>query len=113
MPIVVVQEKCTGCEECKNTCPYDAIVMKDGRAFINEYCQLCNACLSVCPEGAIVQTESAEAGAQMADNKEELEKYKGVWIFAEQRKGKPAPVSYELLGAGKRLAKELATELSA
>lgn len=113
MPIVVIQEKCIGCEECKNSCPYDAIVMKDGRAFINEYCQLCNACLSACPEGAIVQTESAEAGAQIADNKEELEKYKGVWIFAEQRKGKPATVSYELLGAGKRLAKELGTELSA
>lgn len=113
MPIVVIQEKCTGCEECKNTCPYDAIVMQEGRAFITEYCQLCNACLSACPEGAIVKTEGTEPGAMIADTKEELEKYKGVWVFAEQRKGKPAPVSYELLGAGKRLAKELATELSA
>ena len=113
MPIVVIQEKCIGCEECKNTCPYDAIVMKDGRAFITEYCQLCNACLSACPEGAIVKTEGTEAGTQIADKKEELGKYKGVWIFAEQRKGKPATVSYELLGAGKRLAADLGTELSA
>ena len=113
MPIVVIQEKCIGCEECKNTCPYDAIVMQDGKAFINEYCQLCNACLPSCPEGAIIKTESTEEGAQIADSKEELEKYKGVWVFAEQRKGKLAPVSYELLGAGKRLANELGTELSA
>lgn len=113
MPIVVIQEKCIGCEECINTCPYDAIVMMDGRAFINEYCQICNACLNVCPEGAIVQTESTENGAQSANHKEELEKYKGVWVFAEQKKGKPATVSYELLGAGKRLANELGTELSA
>lgn len=113
MPIVVIQEKCTGCEECKNVCPYDAIVMQEGRAFITEYCQFCNACLSVCPEGAITKTEDTEPGKDIAGNIEELDKYKGVWVFAEQRKGKPAPVAYELLGAGKRLANELETELSA
>jgi len=113
MPIVVVREKCTGCEECRNTCPYDAIVMQDDKALINEYCQLCNACLSVCPEGAIINTEGIERGVQSEAGKKELEQYKGVWIFAEQKKGNPAPVSYELLGAGKHLANELGTELSA
>ncbi len=113
MSIVVIQDRCTGCEECKNICPYDSIVMKDGKAFITEYCQLCNICLPVCPEGAIIKTEGTESETQSADFKEEIKKYKGVWVFAEQREGKPAPVSYELLGVGKRLAKELGTELSA
>ena len=40
MRIIVDSELCTGCETCLSSCPYDAIVMKDDKAFINEYCQL-------------------------------------------------------------------------
>ncbi|MBA3060337.1 MAG: electron transfer flavoprotein subunit alpha/FixB family protein [Nitrospirae bacterium] len=39
--------------------------------------------------------------------------YKGIWVFAEQREGSIASVSLELLGAGRKLADELKTELSA
>ncbi|MCL5236426.1 MAG: FAD-binding protein [Nitrospirae bacterium] len=108
MRIVVNTEKCTGCEQCIESCPYTAIVMKDGKAYINEYCQFCRTCLSVCPEGAIV--EIAEEG----DRQEvDTSGYKGVWVFAEQRDGRVASVAYELLGAGRRLADELGTDLSA
>ncbi|MDA8215745.1 MAG: FAD-binding protein [Nitrospiraceae bacterium] len=108
MRIVVNIEKCTGCGQCIDSCPFTAIVLKEGRAFINEYCQFCRACLSICPEGAII--EIMEEG----DIKEtDLSAYKGVWIFAEQREGNIASVAYELLGAGRRLADELKTELSA
>lgn len=47
MPVVVKLDKCTGCETCLESCPYDAIVMKDGKAVINEYCNECMTCLSV------------------------------------------------------------------
>ncbi|MDA8339091.1 MAG: FAD-binding protein [Nitrospiraceae bacterium] len=108
MRIVVNIEKCTGCGQCIDSCPFTAIVLKEGRAFINEYCQFCRACLSICPEGAII--EIMEEG----DIKEtDLSSYKGVWVFAEQRDGNIASVAYELLGAGRRLADELKTELSA
>lgn len=107
MPIIVNREKCTGCGECISSCPFEAIVMKDGSAFINEYCQACMACLSTCPEGAIVQTE-AESQRGM-----DISEYKGVWVFAEQREGKIASVAYELLGVGRKLADELGTNLSA
>ncbi|MCL5061690.1 MAG: FAD-binding protein [Nitrospirae bacterium] len=108
MRIVVNIEKCTGCGQCIDSCPFTAIVLKEGRAFINEYCQFCRACLSICPEGAII--EMMEEG----DIKEtDLSSYKGVWVFAEQRDGNIASVAYELLGAGRRLADELKTELSA
>ena len=50
MPVVVKTDICTGCETCLESCPYDAIVMKDGKAVINEYCNECMTCLSVCPE---------------------------------------------------------------
>lgn len=109
MRIVVDAELCTGCETCVSSCPYDAIVMKDDKAFINEYCQLCRACLEVCPEGAIKETETAEAAAGTADR----DSYSGVWVFAEQRDGRVADVALELLGAGRRLADARGSGLSA
>jgi electron transfer flavoprotein alpha subunit len=107
MPVIVNLEKCQGCEDCLSSCPFEAIVMKEGKAYINEYCQSCMACISVCPEGAIMEVESqkyesANTGA-----------YKGVWVFAEQRGGKVASVAYELLGIGRKLADERNTELTA
>ncbi|MCL4476016.1 MAG: FAD-binding protein [Nitrospirae bacterium] len=110
MRIVVTSEKCTGCETCLDSCPFTAIVMKEGKAFINEYCQLCRACLGVCPEGAI--KEVLEEGEEIPEV-HDTSKYSGVWIFAEQRDGKAASVAYELLGAGRLLADERRTQLSA
>lgn len=107
MPVIVDIEKCQGCEECLTSCPFDAILMKEGKAFINEYCQVCMACISVCPEGAIIEVEK-EVTKEI-----DLKAYKGVWIFAEQRSGKVASVAYELLGIGRNLADGLKTELSA
>ncbi|MBI5057908.1 MAG: 4Fe-4S binding protein [Nitrospirae bacterium] len=109
MSIVVRVDKCTGCETCLNSCPFDAIVMKDGKAFINEYCNYCKTCIAVCPEGAIYETEE-----QRAEGKgQKIEDYKDVMVFAEQREGKAAAVSFELLGVGRRLADELGTNLLA
>jgi|Deesub1362A_J573_1020465.scaffolds.fasta_scaffold00252_3 electron transfer flavoprotein alpha subunit len=109
MYIRVNRDKCTGCEECLNSCPYDAIEIREGRAFINEYCQMCRLCLDVCPEGAIkeVMEEGEKAEAISKDD------YRGVMVFAEQRDGMPVNVAYELIGAGRRLADELGTDLSA
>ncbi len=110
MSIIVQLDKCTGCETCLESCPFDAIEIKDEKAVINEYCNACTNCLSVCPEGAIIDTEPETAksreGTKFAD-------YKDVLVFAEQRRGKIASVSYELLGAGRRLADELGAGLLA
>jgi electron transfer flavoprotein alpha subunit len=109
MSIVVNIDRCTGCQECLASCPYDAIEIKEGKAVINEYCQICMTCLNTCPEGAIEEIEDTSATrlpSSIAD-------FKGIWIFAEQRDGKIASVSYELLGAGRKLADELNVDLSA
>jgi electron transfer flavoprotein alpha subunit len=107
MSVIVNREKCTGCEECLSSCPFDAIVINEGKAFINEYCQACMICLSVCPEGAIIEVKEEKA------RQFNIGDYKGVWIFAEQRSGKVASIAYELLGIGRELADDLKTELSA
>lgn len=111
MRIVVKTEICTGCETCIDSCPYTAIVMKEGKAFITEYCQLCRACLSACPEGAIVEIlEESDIGTARDLKPSD---YKGVWVFAEQRNGKVAGVALELLGIGRKLADAKSVELSA
>jgi electron transfer flavoprotein alpha subunit len=106
MFIKINKDKCTGCETCLSSCPYDSIIVKDGKAEITELCQLCRSCLSVCPEGAIFEVE------EEADRKEKAEG-SGVWVFAEQRDGEIAGVSFELLGAGRRLAGKLGAGVSA
>jgi len=105
--VIIDTEKCTGCEECLSSCPFDAIVIEEGKAFINENCQVCMACISACPEGAISEIEREEPVEF------DIQKFKGVWVFAEQREGKVASVAYELLGVGRRISDELTTELSA
>ena len=107
MPVIVNADKCKGCEECISSCPFDAIVMKEEKAFINEFCQACMACISVCPEGAIIEVEKeVPQGTDIGG-------YKGVWIFAEQRGGKVSSVAYELLGVGRKLADDRESDLSA
>ena len=97
--IVVIKDLCNGCEVCLDYCPYDAIDMVDGVAWINEKCTLCFACVEPCPVDAIVKEES---GVELPD----LDKgaYSGIWVFAEQRNGKISTVVHELLGVGRRLA---------
>ncbi|MEW6570768.1 MAG: FAD-binding protein [Nitrospirota bacterium] len=107
MPLIVDTNKCTGCGECLSSCPFDAIVIKEGKAFINEYCEFCMTCINSCPEGAITEVAEKDPGVERRGV------YKGVWIFAEQSGGKVRPVAYELLGIGRRLADDLNTKLSA
>lgn len=47
-------DKCTGCGECIESCPLDAIEMQDDKAVVDEdVCGDCGACVDVCPSEAI------------------------------------------------------------
>ncbi len=48
------KNECTGCEECVDNCPSEAIAMEDNIAVINaEACTECGECVEVCPAEAI------------------------------------------------------------
>ena len=54
MTAIVDKEKCTGCGECIEACPLDAIEMEGDIAKIDpDVCSDCGACVDVCPVEAI------------------------------------------------------------
>ncbi len=108
MPIQIILEKCTGCSLCMKVCPFDAIRIMDKKALIDlNKCNLCGACVTSCKFKAIlIEKEGRGPGKDIKD-------YKGVWVFAEQKKGKVQPVVFELLEKARQLAADLRTQVSA
>ena len=54
MPAKVNAEECTACESCVETCPVEAIEMKEDVAVIKaDDCTDCGACTDACPVEAI------------------------------------------------------------
>lgn len=107
MAVKVIDEKCTGCSTCVDACPFEAIEMKSDKAYIKDNCTSCGACVDACPFEAIVKEDEAKIEI------DDISKYKGVWVFAEQREGKLLNVVVELLGEGRKIADKLGVELTA
>lgn len=101
MGIKVINELCKGCGLCVKVCPFEAIDMKEKLAVINEKCTACGQCIEACPFHAVEKTAEERAFTP------EMEEYKDVWVFAEQRDGKLMNVALELLGEGRRLSREI------
>lgn len=105
--IRIAENKCTACGMCVKACPFSAIVVQRNLAVVDHAtCTLCGACIEACGQGAI---EICRTDA----NGKDLSAYQGVWIFAEQKNGLVQPVSYELLGEGRKLAADLKMPLCA
>jgi NAD-dependent dihydropyrimidine dehydrogenase PreA subunit len=106
MGLNVLTDKCIGCEACVHTCPFGAMEMRDGKAFVLENCTSCGNCLEACNFESLELIKEEVA----LDGKDE---YKDIWVFAEQKGGHIANVVYELLGEGRRLADALGVKLGA
>ncbi|MBD3314445.1 MAG: 4Fe-4S dicluster domain-containing protein [Chitinivibrionales bacterium] len=100
MGINVDLEKCIGCSLCVRACATDAISITDKKAVIDlDKCNFCGACVEACNKyQAITITKEADSAAVNVDE------WKGVAVFIEQREGEIAPVSFEVLGEGRKLA---------
>lgn len=106
MAVKIINEKCKGCTKCVKSCPFTAITMENKKAVIGSSCTGCGQCVEICPFGAI---EKIEEGKRSSD----LSAYHDVWVFAEQRNGELMPVVIEILGEGKKLAKDAGCNLCA
>jgi electron transfer flavoprotein alpha subunit len=123
----LIEAKCIACgARCQIACPADAIEMNDeGEPIIDkEKCIGCRSCVKACPADALEMVFTPEeerlleelrkegvteddADGAPGKSKAALAAWKGVWVFVEQHDGKAHPVSWELMGAGRRLADDL------
>ena len=54
MAVKVDEAKCTGCGDCTETCPSEALKVENGKVKVDEgECSDCAACVDVCPEGSL------------------------------------------------------------
>ncbi|AEB08436.1 electron transfer flavoprotein subunit alpha [Desulfobacca acetoxidans] len=107
MSVIINLERCTGCGQCLDACPFGLLYLLDGRLMVDDGCTLCGACVEVCEYGAL-SLPATEAGSS-----EVYRPHGGIWIFAEQRGGRMAPVSLELLGEARRLAARMQVPVAA
>jgi electron transfer flavoprotein alpha subunit len=77
--------------------------MEGKLAVINEKCTACKQCIEACKFDAIIDTGED-------DGPVDLSAYKHVWVYAEQRAGKLMNVALELIGEGRRLAREISDD---
>lgn len=129
---VNISSSCIGCEACVPACPSEALYMgNDGLIHVDvDKCTECGECVDICPVEAISMPAGSVSDEALGDGQQNTSstqnesavslihavpdadsEYKGVWVFIEQRKGKIAPVSLELLGAGRELSDKLGVEL--
>ena len=102
MSLIIHKDKCTGCGICVNSCPFNSITVVERLAIVEETsCTLCGACAKegVCPFEAIEMRIEEKNVDKVA-----LSSYKGIWIFAEQKKGKIQSIAYEMLNKARELA---------
>ena len=121
----LIPGKCIACgARCQSDCPEDAIEMneKGEPIIITAKCIGCRRCVKICPAQALEMYFTPEEQKILATISEKIpevaevvetgiKEYRGVWIFIEHTEGKPATVSWELLGEGAKLAKTLGVEL--
>lgn len=104
--LIINCEKCTACGLCETSCAFGAIAVQDNCAVVNDACTLCGSCVDICPEEALrIETTDREVQADLGD-------YAGIMVFAECRNSAPAPVTFELLGIGRKLADKRGVSLS-
>ncbi|MCE5335001.1 MAG: electron transfer flavoprotein subunit alpha [Desulfobacteraceae bacterium] len=107
MKALIDKKKCTVCGVCSDACPAGAIELSEDHVEISDDCTLCGICVDTCEFGAL---SLPKAGTGPADD---LESYRGIWVYAEWREGEVHRVSHELLSAGRKLADKRGVELCA
>ena len=62
------RETCIGCGVCEEVCTFDAIAVVDGVAVVNEKCTLCGSCVDSCEAGALsIEAKEKAPQADMAE----------------------------------------------
>ena len=53
MAVNINKSKCTGCGDCVDVCPVEALSIENDKAVVNDECIDCGVCIDECPSGAL------------------------------------------------------------
>lgn len=96
--IAILQRKCTGCGLCQSNCPFGAIDMTEQGPELNAACKVCGICVKSCPQKAIVRLETKSVSLDKSG-------WNDILVFAEFSGNRLHPMSLELIGKARTLAK--------
>ncbi|AGA69348.1 electron transfer flavoprotein, alpha subunit [Desulfitobacterium dichloroeliminans LMG P-21439] len=133
---VIIGPGCISCGICVGECPSEALELGDGGVVVDAAkCTECGDCVDACPSNILSLPEGAGKKAEATPEtnlsteatpvsvaKPKTEKkstpvaggdvWSGVWVVIEYNRGEIAPVSWELLGEGRKLADDIGCELA-
>jgi electron transfer flavoprotein alpha subunit len=81
-------------------CPFGAIEYKEGKLEINAACKMCRICVKKGPKGVIEYIEEPVINIDKSQ-------YKGIAVYVDHVNGKIHPVTFELIGKARELAKKV------
>ncbi len=84
--------------EIMKICPFSAISYQDGKLDIGAGCRMCKLCAKKGPKGVV---ELVETKDELVDKS----LWNGIAVYAETEEGKLHPVTFELIGKARELAK--------
>lgn len=93
--------------ELVNICPFHALEDTNGKLTINEGCKMCSICVKRGPQGVMEMVETAEEAAV------DKSQWQGIAVYVDHVDGDIHPVTMELLGKAKELAKKVNFEVMA
>lgn len=92
-------QRCTLCRTCVEKCPFGSLSVGKSQIIADETCRMCGVCVKICPEKALTFTQAPIHDPSVK------EQYQGILVYAQQELGQIHPITLELLGEAKRLAK--------
>lgn len=85
-------------EELIKVCPFGAIESKDGTIEVNAACKMCKLCVKKGPAGVMEFIEDEAEGV-------DKNLWKGIGVYVDHVEGEIHPVTMELIGKARELAK--------
>lgn len=98
--LVINQDKVGDINELIKICPFGALENNNGKLEINASCKMCKLCVRKGPKGAV---EYVEEEVKKIDKS----KWNGVAVYVDHVDGEIHPVTFELIGKARELAKKI------
>jgi len=99
--IVIHMDKIADPAAAMKLCPFGAMTLENGQLTINAACKMCRLCVKKGPAGAFEVVEMAAPADDF-----DASAWRGIAVYVEHEQGRIHPVTLELLGKARELARK-------